>query len=227
MATKSHVGAAITSAFLVLLGGATPVLAHEAHKKQAKEIEIEASHPEASAPASPSVPEVKPHDHAAHAPVSQPAGGEPEGEVSESNVPMPLAWLGKFHPPLTHFPIGLLIAAAIAELLFLRTGRVLFEHAVRFSIWLGAAGALTAAALGWLFAGFHLVDDEWVMTAHRWTGTSTALWAAGLFYLGERVSAGATSRVRFRTALFIGAALVGTAGFFGGALIYGLDHYAW
>ena len=26
---------------------------------------------------------------------------------------------------------------------------------------------------------------------------------------------------------FIGAALVGATGFFGGSLIYGIDHYAW
>jgi uncharacterized membrane protein len=225
--TKINKGAAIAGALFLFLCGATPVLAHQEHKKQAENIEIEISQPETSALLHPSVPEEKSHDHSAHAPLPQSAGDKPEGDVPESNLPKPLAWLGKFHPPLTHFPIALLTAAAIAEFLYMRTGRVLFDHAVRFSVWFGAVGALAAASFGWLFAGFHLIDKEWVMTAHRWVGTSTALWAAGALYLYERVSAGMNSRVHFRTALFIGAALVGTTGFFGGALLYGLDHYAW
>ena len=138
-----------------------------------------------------------------------------------------LAWLGKFHPALTHFPIALLSSAALAELLFMRRRSLLFEHAVRFSVNLGALSALLAAALGWLFAGFQLTDDEWVMTAHRWAGTATALWAVALLVVCARTETGSTRRRGLRIVLFGGALSVAATGFLGGALIYGLDHYAW
>ena len=148
-------------------------------------------------------------------------------EHTPRGVPRLLAWFGKFHPLLTHFPIALLIAAALAEILLMRRPGMLFEHAVRFCVGLGAVSAVGAALLGWLFAGFQLSDDEWLMTAHRWTGTATAFWAVLLFVVSERMVAGIVFRRSFRFALFAGAALVAASGFLGASLIYGLDHYAW
>lgn len=108
----------------------------------------------------------------------------------------------------------------------MRTGRELFFHATRFAVWVGSLGALAAAPLGWFFAGFGLVDDEWLMTTHRWLGTGASAWALVVLFLCERAYRGAERRA-FRLALFPGAALVVTTGFFGGALLYGIDHYAW
>jgi uncharacterized membrane protein len=182
---------------------------------------------EAAAPAEPAPvePETGSHEHAEVQPQRVEAAAAhpypPEG------VPRPLAWLGKLHPLATHFPIALLSVAALAELLLLRRPQELFLGAVRFCVWAGAIGALVAAPLGWLFAGFHLLDDEWVMTAHRWVGTGTALWALVVLVLCERTYRSATDRKAFRLALLLGAALVGVAGFLGGSLIYGVDHFAW
>ncbi len=120
----------------------------------------------------------------------------------------------------------MLAAAAISELFFMRSGRELFFHATRFSVWVGSLGALTAAILGWFFAGFRVADQEWVMTTHRWLGTSASLWALLVLFLCERAYR-TGERKGFRLALFTGAALVTTTGFFGGALVYGIDHYAW
>ena len=111
--------------------------------------------------------------------------------------------------------------------MYWRLGRPLFEHAVRYCVWLGAGGAFAAAALGWLFAGFVLVDDEWVMTAHRWWGTGTAAWAVLILASCERTYCQHSARGVFRFALFAGALLVCVTGFFGGSLLYGLDHFAW
>jgi uncharacterized membrane protein/YHS domain-containing protein len=138
-------------------------------------------------------------------------------------------WVGKFHPPTTHFPIGLLIAAALAEFLFMKTRRPLFDHAARFCVWVGAGGALAAVTLGWFYAGFRLVDEDWIMTSHRWLGTSVALlslavaWLSFASHRGDRVRC----RAAYRAALFLTVALVSAAGFLGGAMVYGIDHYAW
>jgi uncharacterized membrane protein len=226
MNTLLNAGGAVALALALLLCAATPAGAHEAHQQKAEE--SAGAHEEAPLTESHVAAESKPHDHANHGQTEDDhAIVSDETPQAESNVPKPLAWLGKFHPPLTHFPIALLTAAALAELLFMRTQKAGYRQAVLFTVRLGAAAALLAAPLGWFFAGFHLVDEEWVMTAHRWAGTAMALLAVVLLALLERGELTETRQSRFRLALFSAAGLVGATGFLGGALLYGLDHYAW
>jgi uncharacterized BrkB/YihY/UPF0761 family membrane protein len=86
--------------------------------------------------------------------------------------------------------------------------------------------AVNTAALGWLndYSG---VSE--VYKIHKWLGTATAVWsllsagAAVLFECRE----GTPDRARLRGALFFGAILVSVAGFLGGAITFGLDHYNW
>ncbi len=184
--------------------------------------------PESSSPVTPLAELAHPtpgHEHPeGDATVATPT--TPTHPYPPEGVPRPLAWLGKFHPPAVNFPIAMFTAAALSELLLMRTGRELFFHATRFSVWVGSLGALAAATLGWFFAGFRLADEEWLMTTHRWLGTSASAWALWVLFLCERAYRKA-ERKTFRLALFSATALVTTTGFFGGALLYGLDHYAW
>ena len=90
-----------------------------------------------------------------------------------------VTWLGKFHPSSVSFPIALIIAALVAELLASATGRPLFDHAGRFCVWFGAIGAVVAVTLGWRFAGLVLANGDAVMTTHRWLGTSAGVGARG------------------------------------------------
>lgn len=147
-----------------------------------------------------------------------------------SELPAFLQWLGNFHPPSVNFPVGLLVAAALAELLLIVTRRSWFASAARFCIWIGALGAIVAASLGWFFGGIQLTDSDWIMTTHRWLGTSTAILALIVLGLSEshhrQPDAPARSRW-YRGALFLSAVLVSATGFFGGAMTYGIDHYAW
>ncbi len=141
-----------------------------------------------------------------------------------------VAWIGKLHPPATHLPIGLLIGAAVAEGLLIFTRRDLFKHASAFCIALASIGAVTAATLGWFNAGLVLVDADWVQLTHRWLGTTTAVLSLVTLVLLLRASRSATepvSRSALRISLFVTAGLVGATGFFGGALVYGINHYAW
>ncbi len=146
-----------------------------------------------------------------------------------SDLPPVFKWIGKFHPATVHFPIGLLLTAFIAEVLFVITRRTFFDDAGRFCFWIGAIGAGVAATLGWVFGGFHLVDDDWLVTSHRWVGTTTALVAVFTLLLSERLQwrHPEKGRGRLRFALSLIALLVSVAGFLGGAMIYGIDHYSW
>jgi uncharacterized membrane protein len=140
-----------------------------------------------------------------------------------------IQWLGKLHPPAVHFPIALLTAAAVAVLLQLATGKPVFDAIARYCLWFGTLTAVVAGVLGWLLGGLRLTDPSWVMTTHRWLGTSVVVWAAlvlGLSELGRR-SHGNRSQLLARVSLLVTAVLVLVTGFFGGALVFGLDHYTW
>jgi uncharacterized membrane protein/YHS domain-containing protein len=153
---------------------------------------------------------------------------EEEHEVGEGFASRLIGWLGKFHPPTVNFPIAMLVGAALAELLLIKTRRTFFANANRFCLWVGCLGAVAGATLGWFFAGFHLVDDTWILTVHRWLGTTTGAWSILLLVFGERTFRRADAgRRTYRILLFVGAGLVAITGFLGGSLIYGLKHYAW
>lgn len=139
-------------------------------------------------------------------------------------------WIGKFHPPATHLPIGLLFGAAIAEALLIVTRKDRVRHAVSFCVVFASLGAVAAATLGWFNGGVAFIDDDWVKTTHRWIGTGTAILSLLTLLVFARVSrANSECRLRgaFRVLLFSSTLLVGAAGFFGGSLVYGINHYAW
>ncbi len=135
-----------------------------------------------------------------------------------------LNWLGKHHPFVVHFPIAFLLVAAGVELVRMRRDRPSLADIARFCLWIGAVSAVIATVLGWFFGGFRIVDDDWVMTAHRWIGTAVALSALVTLFFCERQDARGTA---YRAGLFVTALLIGAAGFLGGSLIYGIDHLMW
>lgn len=140
-----------------------------------------------------------------------------------------LAWLGHFHPAVVHFPIALLVAAAAAELLLLRTGRTSLAAARSFCLWLAAPSAFLAGLLGWFYAEFQLREETDLLELHQWLGTA----AIGLAFLAlvlqetSRRREGRGWPLALRTALFLAAALVLLSGYFGGVLVHGPDHYVW
>ncbi len=136
---------------------------------------------------------------------------------------------GKFHVVVVHFPIALLLAAALAELLVWR-GRASLVPVVRFCLFLGALSAVVAAPLGWIAAA----SEDWsgpfaeTLFYHRWLGTTTAVLsvAALIVYELELRRRHATLRLWGRLLVFLVAGLVGLAGHFGGLLVNGLNYYS-
>jgi len=158
------------------------------------------------------------------------SGEHDHAKDHDSNSPRLISWLGKFHPPTTHIPIGMLLGAALAEGLFMVTKRELFRHAAIFCVWIATIGAMVVVTLGWFNGGFVLVDDDWVQTSHRWLGTGTAIMTLvtlGLMIRYIKSNYAAKAMMKYRIALFATAGLISLTGFFGGALVYGIDHYAW
>jgi uncharacterized membrane protein len=157
-------------------------------------------------------------------------GNEPEtSRQARQGLPKRLVrWVGRFHVVVVHFPIALLIAAAVGELGLMWRRVLVPQPLVRFCVLLGAAGAVSAAGLGWLHAfGGAGADLPQVLFLHRWLGTVVGAWALGTALLSEvDVHSGKRSR-RFRFMLFLGALLVGVVGHLGGTLVYGEDYFKW
>lgn len=179
------------------------------------------------------------HDHTKdHRPASAPASSETAGREVDAGHRQGVStlsrvgeFLGRFHPVAVHLPIGLLLAAALAEVIFIWTRAEWLSGAARFSVLLGAAGAVGAASLGWLNAMSASYDGDLaqVLENHRWLGTGTAVLAVVVAVLSEvyRRRPVTMWRVAYRLSLFIAAAAVGLTGHLGGTLVYGVNYLAW
>lgn len=131
------------------------------------------------------------------------------------------AFVGRFHILTVHFPIALLAAAALAELWSAARGRGVPLAAVRFTLWLGAAGAVGSAGLGWLHAYYMAGEPEQLLMWHRWLGTAAGALAPLVAWMSERDSRAGSRRRSVRWAILALALLVGVAAHFGGTLVYG------
>ena len=163
---------------------------------------------------------------AAESPAASPAGsaqGERKGFVAW------LKFLGKFHVVVVHFPIALLLCAALAELIFMRTRKPLFSDSAYLMVILGALSGIVAVSLGWaatidndLAAGL-LSTLEW----HRWLGLASAALAVATAILSELGRRKIITSLSYRVLLFSTALVVSIAGYFGGILVNGADHFSW
>ena len=165
-----------------------------------------------------------------------PVAGPPPAEAAPPppSPPLPfltrlLRWLGKFHVTVIHFPIALLLTAAAGEFWCLLRCRREPWPPIRLAIFLGAAAAVVAAALGWLLADVagYGVGSPQLLALHRWAGTGAAAWSVGVALLSEWDARRGRRGWACRVALWLGAALIGSAAHFGGGLVHGEDFLAW
>ena len=145
-----------------------------------------------------------------------------------------ILWLGKFHPLAAHTPIAVLMAAAIAEMLFLKYRSPALTSAARFCMVLGAMGAILTAALGWAMATGYSGAEREALENHRWAGTAAAILCIPIALLGEWGARRAhrdgrdwhgPSRWLFRVSVFFVAGLVGFAAHIGGIIVWGADMF--
>src|SRR5258705_13416204 len=85
-----------------------------------------------------------------------------------------LEWISRFHVVVVHFPIALLLTAALAEAMVMWRGATELVSVARFCVRLGAAGAIGAAALGWT-RGSYSGDASAILAFHRWIGTAACI----------------------------------------------------
>jgi uncharacterized membrane protein len=161
-------------------------------------------------------------DH--HGPGAEPGGHAHWGDNGpQTDLERAIARTGALHSVAVHFPIALILAAALAQMLGLISGRVGYADIVRFLVWTAAFGGLAAGLLGWAHAGPIASTEDGIMSIHRWLGTSLTL---GLFIVAgaaewKHRSGQPVAALSLTVLLFGAAAAVAINGFLGGSLAHG------
>ncbi len=136
----------------------------------------------------------------------------------------PWRLFGRLHVLVVHFPVGLLLVAALVEVVHWKRKEV-SETSLWF-VFVGALSAVFAAAMGWANGDEHS-DGGLDLFLHRWLGVGTAVLAcvtAGIALRLRTADYGVLPRRVFRVLLFATAMAVGATGHFGGNLVHGPDY---
>jgi len=135
-----------------------------------------------------------------------------------------MSLIGRLHPLLVHFPIGLVLTAAGAEVVATWTRRHSWRTVAIANVRAGALfGALTLLA-GWILASAPFVEVTPALVWHRWIGVAAAVATMGAAAASRSCHVGSRrSLLAYRGALFGAAALVSLAGHLGATLVWGAD----
>ena len=205
-----------------------PAPAHEQHRKERAAAAAAAAAKEQSA----NVLQAAPAGQAGGNTMTPSAGMEgmhgmsmePEDRSKMSAFERLLLWLGAFHPMIIHFPIAFFPAALFTAIVGRR--RPAFGAPVQFLVVAGGIVAPIAALLGWFNAGFELVDNDKLLLVHRWLGTAMGVGGLALAVWAwrrpwEDRGAGMIMSLSVMTIA------IAVQGWFGGALVYGMEHMNW
>jgi uncharacterized membrane protein len=136
-----------------------------------------------------------------------------------------MALIGRLHPLLVHFPIALILIAAVAELVATATRMPEWRAVAVANVRAGAVFAMVAAVAGWLLGSSRLVEASAGLEWHRWFGLAAAVAAVvAALTTGSVVHNPPARRMWvYRGAVFCAAGLVSVAGHLGAVLVWGAD----
>ncbi len=127
-------------------------------------------------------------------------------------------FLGRLHPLLVHFPIGLLCVALVLELIDWKRKSAGLRDATGILTWIGAISAVTAVAFGLMLANAEESSGT-NLEIHRWAGIATMTLA-----LLATIALRAPNRTWYRSLLFVTVFGVSLAGHYGAMLTHGDDY---
>lgn len=148
---------------------------------------------------------------------------------AQDSAPESSFWLsqlfGRLHPMMVHFPIALLLVAAVMELFTLGNFRHSFRAGIRFLVTLGAISAVISAGMGWLLAENEEITGS-ALDLHRTVGMVSAGLSVFLLALlrKSKLNPSTSSIKTYRLILFLTSIGIGVAGHFGASLTHGEDY---
>ncbi|MBC8767706.1 DUF1553 domain-containing protein [Arenibacter sp. BSSL-BM3] len=132
--------------------------------------------------------------------------------------------LGRFHPLLVHFPVGLLVVAFVFELFTIGGKRQGLRDGIYWMLIVGAATAIIAALMGWLLSTYDDYTGD-LVSYHQYTGMATAFFAVVTLLLLRNVVNKKLHDYRiYRFGLFLTVLFLTIAGHLGASLTHGEDY---
>lgn len=195
---------------------ASPALAHKDHTK--------AQPTQAAQPAADGTVPANADPSMMHTQMGEMVKDMAEDRAKMTTFERVLDWLGRLHPMIVHFPIAFFPAALFTAIVGRR--RPAFGKPVQFLVVAGGILAPIAALLGWFDGGMNFATDDALLQPHRWLGTAIGIGALGLGIFAWR-----RPEHDRGVGMIVGLALITAAivvqGWFGGALVHGMDHMNW
>ncbi|WP_299046132.1 DUF1549 domain-containing protein [uncultured Polaribacter sp.] len=135
-----------------------------------------------------------------------------------------LQFLGRLHPLLVHFPIGLLVVALLLEFLTIVGKRKGLREGINWMVYIGAGFAIFSALFGW----FLKTQDDYsgdLVDNHQYTGIATAiLGLVTAIVLKNSIKKAKLNLKAYRFMLFATVGLLTIAGHLGANLTHGEDY---
>jgi uncharacterized membrane protein/mono/diheme cytochrome c family protein len=134
-------------------------------------------------------------------------------------------FLGRLHPMMVHFPIGLILFAAFLEIRTLGYFHQPLRHGIRNLVNFGVITALISAIFGLLLASNEGTTGS-DLDLHKFSGLGSAtLGLLVIFLLGKAERNPRPKTIKtYRTTLFILAIAIGVTGHYGAALTHGENY---
>lgn len=127
-------------------------------------------------------------------------------------------FLGRLHPMMVHFPIGLLLVALILELIDWKRKSTGLRDAVNILTWIGVASAAFSVTFGLLLSDAEQSEGQ-TFEIHRWAGFITLALA-----ILATISLRNANRNIYRALLFVTVFGVSFAGHYGAMITHGDDY---
>ncbi|MBN8856761.1 MAG: DUF1549 domain-containing protein, partial [Sphingobacteriales bacterium] len=126
------------------------------------------------------------------------------------------SFLGRLHPMIVHFPVGLLVFALVMEIIGRKSQT--YNAAIKLLVYAGALSAIIAVAFGLLLSKTEEYGSN-LLSMHQWTGIATMLFSiicAWSYRTGNRTAQ--------KILLGLTVAGVTIAGHYGASLTHGDDY---
>jgi uncharacterized membrane protein len=139
-----------------------------------------------------------------------------------------IGWFGHWHPVVVHFPIALVVMAALAEVLRVLKRNESYAFAARFMLYGAAFASVVAAMLGFAAAAGESYEGQQALnfTFHRILGVAVPVLiflTLGLCESARRTKEG-WQYTAYQALLFVTMLVVVMTAYLGGTLVFGVGH---
>jgi mono/diheme cytochrome c family protein/uncharacterized membrane protein len=125
--------------------------------------------------------------------------------------------IGRFHPVLVHLPIGMLVLAAIFQMILLKQKNSSLGSAIHITLFLGMLSAIFSSISGYLLSTTEDYDPSLIST-HQWFGIAVAVISIGAYILNKR------QKSYTKWVILLMTILVVITGHLGGSITHGSDY---